>query len=323
MKEKIVGFVRFSDKPIELDNLDFDSMLEIRRAIEKGQKCSFGEYDWRIGGVEIIIERPDLPYSPKPSPQEEWEEKRKWYLEHSENCSKTLRRGLCEGYIICRWPYYSNRPDDRAYFSVWSLSDRFYASRGLDEVCGDMVNAMQDMESEDDERECEEDWLEYKLEEREYLRKEGRDKIEKLEPLKPQGFLRGAKKLTWSLIEKADRLLADVLEHKPWTYSEFKRLGFKFPKNMSKPEANEYVLTTLQDFMKALYRTRVSTSRKILRGLIGELGLDKALFYEAQKEPWIAYETLKQAYCNRARSPVEYDLRLREVLFAIGENPVT
>lgn len=119
MKETIRAGLIYFDKPASLDNLDFDSLLLIRRAKEIGQGFEFGKYDRRDGTIEVIIERPDPPQPLKPGSQEEWDEKRAWYLEHARTDYRLFAQGMCEGWLTQDAQMTTGFTDDWAILEDW------------------------------------------------------------------------------------------------------------------------------------------------------------------------------------------------------------
>jgi hypothetical protein len=122
MKETLKGALIDFSKPASLDNLDFDTALIVRRAKEKGFDFEFGKYDRRDGSIEVMVERPDPPYVPAPGSQEEWEEKREWYLKNAGTDYKLFFKGLSEGYLIDWGPLFGDRFiwNDWGDFEDWS-----------------------------------------------------------------------------------------------------------------------------------------------------------------------------------------------------------
>ena len=100
MQQTIEAYVLNPDKPASLDNLDLGARSYLETIKENGHKFEFEKYNPITGLVGVTIEFPDLPTTPAPGSQEEWDERRAWYLEHAGTNFAALNRGLAEGYLI-------------------------------------------------------------------------------------------------------------------------------------------------------------------------------------------------------------------------------
>lgn len=297
MKEIVRANIKNPEDEVSLENLDFDSSLYLRRMKSKGHKFEFGRRykgDAGIEMIEIIVELPDPPKVLSPGSQEEWEEKRQWYLEHSGNSVKTLIRGICEGYII--------------------ETPQRYSRKLIDEVCGDLINAAQDMEmGEGEDKSDLYEWLLEVYEREKGQRKSGRRKVSP----NPRIFLQERRKLTYAVIENAKRLRIKMIEGKPWTNSEFERIGFKLPEFSTCAEEDNYIFNTLETFIRAVDSKPRLAPKLLLRKLVEDSGLDNSLVELAREFPWQVYEELKQNYCSLTDSSREYDRRIEEVVLAL------
>lgn len=294
MQEKIKAYLRDWDKPPSLDNIDFDTSIHLKNIREQGHRFEFGRYDRRDGSVEITLELPDPAHVPAQGSPEEWEQQREWYLKHSGNSAKTLRRGIAEGYI-------------------------------LEEDCMGLVNAAEIMQMELKWRDMEffyeclmskMSWDEITYE---FGEEEDSEAVERKRNIRTaKAYLEDGKNLTYRSIIDAKRLRNNILEGKPWTNHEFKKIGFKFPEFSNQARENVYVLDTLDEFLGIVDKLPRHIPRTELKHLVKLSKLDYSIIQEFKNEPWQVYEAIKEAYCSRADSSQEYNLRIEEVVFALG-----
>lgn len=99
MEKVFQGYVRNIALPISLDNVDSDTYLLLRRYNWKNYSYEVGEVDWRDGRFDIRVQVPDLKPGPKFETQEEWNQKRDFYLKFGNEDWDLFCRGACEGYI--------------------------------------------------------------------------------------------------------------------------------------------------------------------------------------------------------------------------------
>lgn len=279
MIEKMKAYLYDWDGEISAANLDFESRQEIRRVKTNGWSFELGKYDWRDASVELLIERPDI-VSPN-KVQEEWEQEREWYLEHSVNGGWSALKGYNYGFLTI---------DEIQAFSY---------SLGLEEE-------------------------ERKLAEERYLQEEW-DLLEGDKPKKVRktacdfyDFLREGKKINDSFKKSVRSLMERIQSEREWETQEFEELGFKLPNFDESLSEVDYIMSTLDlfsklDFVKPSKRPQES----FLAHLLKECGLDSEFKKRAREEPWLAYEKLKEVYCSGAKTPSEYDLRIRDVLLAL------
>jgi isopenicillin N synthase-like dioxygenase len=296
MQKIIKGYLRNWDEQPSLDNLDFDSFIYLKRMKKAGNSFKFGKVEWRDGSVEIKVELPDTEPVALPESQAEWEEKREWYLKHAGNCTKTLRRGICEGYII-EMPY----PKD-------------FSLNFLDEVCGDLQPAAADMQNEED-IEAVEMWVLQNMYE-EWLENQRNPKRENW--VNPREYLQENKRVNYSIIEKATKFRERILRGEKWRAEEFTKIGFALPKFENPAEEFCYISETLDDFLNAVQKRTRQYARSMLSGLVRSLNLNKSLVNTSRQDPWDAYELLKERYCSSVQDVREYDERIQDILFALG-----
>lgn len=288
MQEIIRGYLRNWDEQPSLDNIDFDTMIYLKRMKKAGNGFEFGKVEWRDGSVEIKVELPEPPILPES--QAEWEEKRQWYLQHAGNCVKTLRRGICEGYII----------DGRGI--------------GLDEVWGDLANAASDMQNEEAFGETPDEIYEYYH--NPWINNEGPTRRKNKEKPNPKRFLQKGQNLTYSLIEGAKILRNNLLEGRRWRSEDFRELGFELPEFKNYAQEAMYVIDTLESFLKEVGKSPREVPKRQLREIAKIAGL-RGLPIQDSENPWQVYEVLKERYCLRTDSLREYNRRIEEVVFAL------
>lgn len=97
MKEHLKGYLLDSNQPPSLENIDFDTALYLKRAKLSGHAFEFGKYDWIDETVDITIERPD-PQRPRETEQE-WRERREWYIKNAPTSRILFEQGVAEGYL--------------------------------------------------------------------------------------------------------------------------------------------------------------------------------------------------------------------------------
>lgn len=104
MEEKIKGYLRKWGDDVDLDNIDLENldwhtMISIKQAKEKRYEIKFQKYDPRDGSLEVIIDRKDLDNKLLPESNEEWEEKRRFYLKNGGKDLKLYCEGCDLGYL--------------------------------------------------------------------------------------------------------------------------------------------------------------------------------------------------------------------------------
>jgi len=285
MREKIKAYLRDMDKPPSLDNIYFDSALYLRRMKEKGHNFEFGKYDWKDGSVEITVELPDPPHVPAHGSQEEWAEKREWYLKNAGKDIHSFIEGISGGYL--------------------TYEDDGIITAGICDQLAEWIYSTGSFADYNEEI---------------FLEQQEQTKIQKRKKdiPNPKRFLRLGKKLTYKLIEDAAKFREDILEGRVWTKRKFKEIGFKSPEFSNSAEEILYILDTLNGFIGAVRKRKGQMKKTLLRELMRTTGLNLSLIKESKKNPWEVYETLKQSYCAGAGSPREYDRRLESVVYALG-----
>lgn len=297
MIEIVVAYLRNFDaeKGGELtpDNLDLSTAGLIRAAKEKGHKFEFGKYNWREGSVEIHIERPDQAFVPAPGSQEEWEQKRAWYLKHSENSAPVARKGVSEGYIT----------RSRARLQEGYSCDEDWQ---VPIVCPDY-------------------WMGLKKE----VSLETLLKIQRQEntgsniikgELNPRDFLFDDLKLTPNRVEKVRKFRDKIYSGAIWSPWDIQDVGLFLPMELfqlRRQERTEYALRTLNTFLQLCDTQVPFTAReyrkKEQRIFITSLGLPPNLIKDIKKDPWSVYEQVKAAYCSEELPPAEYERRIEEL----------
>lgn len=97
MIEKIVGFLRNQDNPPSLDNLDFETTRLLKT---QAISYEFEKIDYRDSSIQITAQFRDIKdYSAHIETNEEWQEKRAWYLKNAMTSLNLFLEGEAEGYL--------------------------------------------------------------------------------------------------------------------------------------------------------------------------------------------------------------------------------
>ncbi len=213
MEEKMKAYLREFDSVPSLENIDFETSLILKKVKKEGDSFEFGGYDPRDGSVEVIVQRPDVVNLNPFESEQEWHEKRKWYLSHAKQDYKLFCEGIMEGYLL----------QDNS--SPWGLNDDWAELEDWDGYCDDWFQSTPWWERLEDRLE----WEERDKQERKIM-------CEKMADLRSQRKIdssNGERRITKSGIKfisqiaKADNLVIDLPDqalNSPWeTYELLKQ----------------------------------------------------------------------------------------------------